>query len=187
MSQPGRAPSYQVLAPMPVVAEAPTLPTRFGALALDPDRIIMFPRGLLGFADQHHYVLADIPGNDAVFKLLQSIDDVDLSFVVLPLDRSEGPIAGADLVAARAALAIEDAALAVLAIVTLRADAARGRLHRQSARAAADRHRPPPRLPARARQRRLFAAPSATPRRRRSCRLRGTGCTGTAPQRSWRI
>ena len=125
MSQPGRAPSYQVLAPMPVVAEAPTLPTRFGALALDPDRIIMFPRGLLGFADQHHYVLADIPGHDAAFKLLQSIDDVDLSFVVLPLDRSEGPIAGPDLGAARAALAIEDAALAVLAIVTLRADAAR--------------------------------------------------------------
>ena len=95
MSQPGRAPSYQVLAPMPVVAEAATLPTRFGVLALDPDRIIMFPRGLLGFADQHHYVLADIPGHD-----------VDLSFVVLPLDRSEGPITGPDLVAARAALAI---------------------------------------------------------------------------------
>jgi flagellar assembly factor FliW len=125
MSQPGRAPFYGDPAPMPVVAEAPTLVTRFGALALDPDRIIMFPRGLLGFADQHHYVLADIPGNDAVFKLLQSIDDVDLSFVVLPLDRSEGPITGPDLVAARAALAIDDAALAVLAIVTLRADAPR--------------------------------------------------------------
>jgi flagellar assembly factor FliW len=125
MSQPGRAPSYQALAPMPAVPEAPPLLTRFGALALDPDRIIMFPRGLLGFADQHHYMLTDIPGNDAVFKLLQSIDDVDLSFVVLPLDRSEGPIARPDLVAARGALAIDDAALAVLAIVTLRADAAR--------------------------------------------------------------
>ena len=125
MSQPGRAPSYEALSPMPAVTEAPPLLTRFGALALDPDRIILFPRGLLGFADHHHYMLADIPGNDAVFKLLQSVDDVDLSFVVLPLDRSEGPIAGPDLVAAGAALAIEDAALAVLAIVTLRADAAR--------------------------------------------------------------
>ena len=125
MSQPGRALSHEDLSLMPAAAEAPPLLTRFGALALDPDRIILFPRGLLGFAGQHHYVLADIPGQDAVFKLLQSIDDVDLSFVVLPLDRSEGPIAGADLVAARAALAIEDAALAVLAIVTVRADAAR--------------------------------------------------------------
>jgi flagellar assembly factor FliW len=125
MSQPGRAPFYKALSPMPAVTEAPPLLTRFGALALDPDRIILFPRGLLGFADHHHYMLTDIPGNDAVFKLLQSVDDVDLSFVVLPLDRSEGPIAGPDLAAAGAALAIEDAALAVLAIVTLRADAAR--------------------------------------------------------------
>ena len=49
-------------------------------------------------------MLADIPGNDAAFKLLQSIDDAELSFVVLPLDLSDGPIAGPDLVAARAAL-----------------------------------------------------------------------------------
>jgi flagellar assembly factor FliW len=125
MSQPGRAPSYDTRSLMPTATEAPPLLTRFGALALDPDRIILFPRGLLGFADQHHYMLADIPGNGAAFKLLQSVDDVDLSFVVLPLDRSEGPIAGADLVAAGAALAIEEASLAVLAIVTLRADAAR--------------------------------------------------------------
>jgi flagellar assembly factor FliW len=125
MSQPGRASSYETLPLMPAASEAPPLLTRFGALAVDPDRIILFPRGLLGFADHHHYMLADIPGNDAVFKLLQSIDDVDLSFVVLPLDRSEGPIAGPDLVAARAALAIDDAALAVLAIVTLRADTTR--------------------------------------------------------------
>jgi flagellar assembly factor FliW len=110
---------------MPAVTEAPPLLTRFGALVLDPDRIILFPRGLLGFADYHHYMLADIPGNEAVFKLLQSVDDVGLSFVVLPLNRSEGPIAGPDLVATGAALAIEEASLAVLAIVTLRADAAR--------------------------------------------------------------
>jgi flagellar assembly factor FliW len=125
MSQPGRAPSYDDLSLTPAVRETPPLLTRFGALAFDPDRIILFPRGLLGFADQHHYMLADIPGNGAVFKLLQSIDDADLSFVVLPLDRSEGPIAGPDLVAAGAGLEIEEAALAVLAIVTLRADAAR--------------------------------------------------------------
>jgi flagellar assembly factor FliW len=81
----------------------------------------VFPRGLLGFAGRHRYLLTDIPGADAVFKLLQSVDDPELSFVVLPLDANDGPIAGADLVAARSALAIEDAALAVLAIVTLRA------------------------------------------------------------------
>ena len=125
MTQAARAQSCESPFPMSAVAGAPPLATRFGALAQDPDRIILFPHGLLGFASQRRYLLADIPGADAAFKLLQSIDDPELSFVVLPLDLSDGPIAGPDLLAARRALAIEDAALAVLAIVTLRAEAER--------------------------------------------------------------
>lgn len=122
MSQLARAQSYASPSRMPAAAEAPPLVTRFGAIALDPEHIIVFPHGLLGFAGQHRYVLTDIPGADALFRLLQSLDDPDLSFVVLPLDASDGPIAIADLVSARKALAIEEAALAVLAIVTLRAE-----------------------------------------------------------------
>lgn len=122
MSHPARTQSYESPSPMPAVAEAPPIATRFGPLAQDPERIIVFRHGLLGFADQHRYALTDIPGADAVFKLLQSIDDPELSFVVLPLDASDGPIASADLVAARRALAIEEAALAVLTVVTLRAE-----------------------------------------------------------------
>ena len=125
MSQPAPARTYHSPSPMPAAAQAPPLVTRFGALARDPERIIMFPHGLLGFAGQHRYLLADIPGADTAFKLLQSADDPELSFVVLPLDADDGPIAGADLVAARRALAMEDAALAVLAIVTLRTTAER--------------------------------------------------------------
>lgn len=125
MSQPARARSYETPSSMPAVAAAPPIATRFGALVLDPERVILFPRGLLGFAGQHRYLLADIPGADAAFKLLRSIDDPELSFVVLPLDLSDGPIAASDLAAAQNALAIEDAALAVLAIVTLRAQAER--------------------------------------------------------------
>jgi flagellar assembly factor FliW len=125
MSQPARAQFYESPSLMPAVADAPTIPTRFGALPLDPERIIAFPHGLLGFPDQHRYVLADIPGADAAFKLLQAIDGPELSFVVLPLDLDDGPIAGPDLAAARGALRIEHAALAVLAIVTLRTTAER--------------------------------------------------------------
>jgi flagellar assembly factor FliW len=105
------------------VAEAPPLLTRFGPLALDPERIIAFPQSLLGFGGRHRYMLAEIPGASVAFKLLQSIDDAELSFVVLPLDPNDGPIAGPDLAAACRALGIEDAALALLAIVTLRAEA----------------------------------------------------------------
>lgn len=125
MSQLARAEPYTTPSPMHAAAAEPPIVTRFGALALDPARIVAFPLGLLGFAGQHRYVLAEIPGADAAFKLLQSIDDPDLSFVVLPLDATDGPIANADLLAAREALAIEEAALAVLAVVTLRTAAER--------------------------------------------------------------
>jgi flagellar assembly factor FliW len=125
MIQPARAQSYENPSPRPGVPQPPPIPTRFGMLAQDAERMIVFPRGLLGFAGQHRFLLTEIPGADAAFKLLQSVDDPELSFVVLPLHAHEGPIAGADLVAARNALAIEDAALAVLAIVTLRAGAER--------------------------------------------------------------
>jgi flagellar assembly factor FliW len=106
------------------VAGAPPLLTRFGPLALDPERVILFPHGLLGFGGRHRYMLAEIPGATAAFKLLQSIDDAELSFVVLPLDVTDGPIGRPDLAAASRALTIEDTALAVLAIVTLRAETA---------------------------------------------------------------
>ena len=125
MTQAARAESCESSFPISGAAEAPPLATRFGALPQDPERIIVFPHGLLGFADQHRYLLADIPGAATIFKLLHSIDDPELRFVVLPLDLSDGPIAGPDLATARTALAIEDAALAVLAIVTLRAEAER--------------------------------------------------------------
>lgn len=122
MSQPAHAQAYEDLSSMHAVAEAPPIATRFGTLTQDPERTIIFRHGLLGFTDQRRYLLTEIPGADAVFKLLQSLDDPELSFVVLPLDPSDGPIAGADLVAARKTLAIEEDALAVLAIVTLRAE-----------------------------------------------------------------
>jgi flagellar assembly factor FliW len=125
MSQPARAHSYESPSPTPGMAEAAPLVTRFGPLPRDPERMIIFPHGLLGFADRHRYLLADIPGADAAFKLLKSIDDPELSFVVLPLDLTDGPIAGSDLGAAGRARAIEEAALAALAIVTLRAKAER--------------------------------------------------------------
>jgi len=110
--------------PPPADAE-PAVVTPFGALAYEPDRVITFPQGLLGFADRRRYVLSEVPGATVFFKLLQSIDDPELSFVVLPLDRQGGPIATADLEAACANLAFDWDASAVLAIVTLRPEAGR--------------------------------------------------------------
>jgi len=55
--------------------------TRFGVIEIAEDRVITFPRGLLGFPERTRYCLLE-PGDDACFFWLQSLDDADLAFVV---------------------------------------------------------------------------------------------------------
>lgn len=55
--------------------------TRFGDVEIAEDRIITFPKGLLGFGGHTRYCLLE-PGDDACFFWLQSIDDPSLAFVV---------------------------------------------------------------------------------------------------------
>ncbi|MCL4742575.1 MAG: flagellar assembly protein FliW [Phycisphaerales bacterium] len=55
--------------------------TRFGVIEIAEDRVITFPRGLLGFPEHTRYCLLE-PGEDACFFWLQSLDDPDLAFVV---------------------------------------------------------------------------------------------------------
>ncbi len=107
--------------PPTVPATTPTaITTRFGEIALDPAKAITFTYGLLGFADRQRYVLVDTPPPQVAFKLLQSLDDPELAFLVLPLDPADGPIARADVEAACRVLALDPAPLALLGIVTLR-------------------------------------------------------------------
>ena len=55
--------------------------TRFGNIEIPDDRVISFPKGLLGFGDQKRYCLLE-PGNDSAFFWLQSLDEPGLAFVV---------------------------------------------------------------------------------------------------------
>ncbi len=55
--------------------------TRFGNLEISDDRVITFPKGLLGFTQQTRFCLLE-PGDDAVFFWLQSVDEPSLAFVV---------------------------------------------------------------------------------------------------------
>jgi flagellar assembly factor FliW len=55
--------------------------TRFGVIEIAEDRVITFPKGLLGFPQHTRYCLLE-PGDDACFFWLQSIDDAHLAFVV---------------------------------------------------------------------------------------------------------
>lgn len=94
--------------------------TRFGPITVDPARMIRIPHGLFGFGHRTRFVLADLPERDVPFKLLQSVDDPALGFLVLPLIGDE-PVRRRDLEVAARQSGIAPEALIGLAIVTLRA------------------------------------------------------------------
>ncbi|HEX5794256.1 MAG TPA: flagellar assembly protein FliW [Geminicoccaceae bacterium] len=114
----------RTLPPQPVEPPAApaSIPTRFGELAVSPERLIAFPSGVLGFAECQRYALADLPDPQVVFKLLQSIDAPELAFLVLPLDPAAGPIGRSDLERACRELGFDWHTLVVLGIVTIRSD-----------------------------------------------------------------
>lgn len=55
--------------------------TRFGRLSVDDQRVITFPKGLLGFPEYARYALIQT-GEENYFFWLQSVDDPNLAFVV---------------------------------------------------------------------------------------------------------
>jgi flagellar assembly factor FliW len=55
--------------------------TRFGVIQIAEDRVITFPKGLLGFPQARRYCLLE-PGDDACFFWLQSLEEPGLAFVV---------------------------------------------------------------------------------------------------------
>ena len=62
--------------------------SRFGEISVNLENTINFPFGLLGFEGFKQYVLSEFPGDNLPgFKILQSVEDDELSFVVLPLSQ----------------------------------------------------------------------------------------------------
>ena len=55
--------------------------SRFGSVEVSDDRVITFPKGLLGFGNYRRFCLLQ-PNDDACFFWLQSADDPELAFVI---------------------------------------------------------------------------------------------------------
>lgn len=55
--------------------------TRLGIRRIDMDKVITFPRGLMGFEDEHEFTLLQIR-EDALFLVLQSMKDPGLGLLV---------------------------------------------------------------------------------------------------------
>ncbi|WP_039948651.1 flagellar assembly protein FliW [Leptospira fainei] len=55
----------------------------FGKIRVSERQMIRFPEGLLGFAGYKNFALIE-EEEESVFKWLQSVDEVELAFVVIP-------------------------------------------------------------------------------------------------------
>lgn len=114
----------------PCVADAPSsgrapmqIESRFGSITIEPDQILETPRGLLGFSEHRAFGLAMLPnGQHPQFRVLQSMSDPNLAFLVAPFNTDSGAISPEDLQDAAKALEIAVERLAVLLIVTVRRD-----------------------------------------------------------------
>lgn len=63
------------------MAETREIETRLGRQVVDTDKIIHFPRGIIGFEDRKHFTLLQIRP-DAPFLVLQCTEDPDLGLLV---------------------------------------------------------------------------------------------------------
>ena len=100
--------------------ESVTLKSRFGTVKVHFKNTISFPHGLLGLPQFNNYCLAEMPNPKlGSFKLLQSLDDTELSFAVLPIDPKNALIEAEDVTECCNAVGIEEKDLAMLLIVSV--------------------------------------------------------------------
>ncbi len=101
--------------------DATVIETRFGAMKFDSGNAVYLPRGIFGYADFHDFALADLPDPKLEqFKLLQSLTEPALSFIVAPANLDDNAIETADIEDACRVLSIAPEDAAVLLIVATR-------------------------------------------------------------------
>jgi flagellar assembly factor FliW len=107
--------------PIALPSETVVVETRFGTYEFAPDETVMMPHGLVGFAEHQLFGLGNLPAPvPEDFKLLQSLDEVPVSFIVMPSTADEAPIEPGDLDEACAASGLERGEAHLLFICTLR-------------------------------------------------------------------
>lgn len=107
--------------PVRVDAETAVIETRFGEIEFRLENAIHMPRGMLGYADHHAFGLANMPDPKLEqFKLLQSLSDHELSFIVAPLNPDHDAIDAGDIRAACGHLSLDPDQSVVLLVVSTR-------------------------------------------------------------------
>lgn len=100
--------------------ESEQIDTRFGRVTVYPKQPVIFPTGMLGMPDKMQFCLTNFPSEKmSRFKLLQSLEDHQLSFITLPLGLKNPIIDRADMEMAARDLNIPLEHIAALLIVSV--------------------------------------------------------------------
>jgi flagellar assembly factor FliW len=107
--------------PMGLPMETVVAETRFGTYEFAPNETLMMPNGLVGFPEQQLFGLGNLPAPmPDMFKLLQSLGEPPISFIVMPMSNDDVPIEAADLDAACAATGFIRDSIHVMFLCTIR-------------------------------------------------------------------
>lgn len=110
------------------VPDTEIIDTRFGKVTLYRKNPIVFPNGILGMPDKFQFCLTSFPSEKlSRFKLLQSLEDHALSFIMLPVELDNALIDRADVEQACKDLDLAPDNTALLLMVTVNREA--GALH----------------------------------------------------------
>lgn len=97
--------------------------TRFGKVTINHDNPLMIPKGMLGMNERKRYCITEFPVSKfARFKLLQSLADYNLSFIMMPLPIENDIIAKADIEAGAQDLGIDMDDLELMLVVSVHRD-----------------------------------------------------------------
>jgi flagellar assembly factor FliW len=98
--------------------------TRFGELEYDPSDTVEMPRGMPGFAGHQKFAFARLADpNHAALRVMQSLADPAVSFLVVPVEESHGLFGPDDLAEAYAATGAGPEDLAIALVVSVRRQA----------------------------------------------------------------
>ncbi len=117
-------PSEEALKTMSETQDNPDviqLKNQLGEFEFHRDQLLTFSNGIIGFTDLQEFAIANIPGDeDQQFKILQSIEVPELSFIVLPTSGETSPLEAEDVKELATNFSIDPKDLALLFIVTIR-------------------------------------------------------------------
>lgn len=104
--------------------ESEVVDTRFGKVTIYRNNPIVLPNGMLGQPDKNQFCLCNFPSDKmARFKLLQSLDDMSLSFITLPVEINNPIVDRADIEQAARDLNVPIDQLATLFVVSVHREA----------------------------------------------------------------